>query len=1078
MNVQQAVTGIVRISGPGTCTGTLIAQNLVLTAAHCFDQATQCNYDGGQYPCPGHNPQIYSGKITIRLDNQTAPGFVIPHPEVQASPQTVFIHPRWMQGENSMAFFDLAVVRLTEASGERVLSRKLFRPLRVPWKDPTNAWTGAPPTGCTSTIDSQLKQACNWVGHTYFQAGYGCIAAGCELGLGQQLPVGKRPIAFLGMFAAYDLFGGKYDNAALIGLDATGGFTEAAPGDSGSAAIVGTPVKPPDALEKYDWLYDEPSIVAVYGWHGQGGRMTYARMTAQYTKDWFTNQRFLDMDEDGIPGHQDLCPIDPSNGKVDPDDDGLNGTCDNCPTVSNIYQWDADHDGLGDACDPCPDGSGPNTDIDGDGWADACPTRKDNCPLKANPDQKDDDHDGVGDLCDACPGGDDHVDTDHDGLADHCDLCDGTSDADGDGKGDACDLCPCDTTGTNDPDGDGICTQWTPGLPSKSNLCLILIGSVSVDNCPSVRNENQKNDNVVSEVVRQAAPMGNACDPVPVPITKPKFTWFYPAASVVQNDLDSLALEPIGSHSTGFAGTTVPAGDERAVWVPSTAYRYCHRSPLYDVRCFKNDEAVGDGWLTHNGLVLTRAAETGFSWWHRVTMDRYGVTIPPDGNDTAILFQTGKSYPRTWKYQDDWSYWAAHFFAWPNLPIPETEGGKLGRFWLHANTGVGMTDLTKGTGAHFKQGLLTPADELANYYLDLDPSRRTRLPKFEPKMADWKPGWYFAYRACATCPPYWNGRSHYLPFESQVIVENPAQPGEIGVLVPGGIYALDTAEVGPGLRASLSDTSLRWLDAAEPNPMVGRGGSAPEAIALSADGTIVSETVLLRDGKLLGLADLIRDPIHGPVAGASAQSVTPAAPSPRVQFGAAYSRALGRLFLVGGTDSTSHEPTREVWTQSLDDRLWKRVATTGYEPETVLATTYSTGDGRLWVLDERAFGPVRIARLARIDPVTGKHETVGAWPRLRLFDRHWLVVDRDGSVLVAASSAKLRKHMIVRVRVDAPHPRVGGVYVGGFEITGPPVVDEEGYWLIGFSRAGGPRVERLTDLKARPGDWGDVGGCL
>ena len=184
-------------------------------------------------------------------------------------------------------------------------------------------------------------------------------------------------------------------------------------------------------------------------------------------------------------------------GNLDLDDDGLSGCVDNCPLAYNPDQIDADADGVGDACDACP---GYDDKIDPE--RDAVPTGCDNCPATFNPDQADADGDAAGDVCDAC------TDTDQDGFRnagypgtgcplDNCptDYNPGQEDGDGDGVGNLCDNCltiPNSSQSDFDQDGIGdVCDECTdsdedgfgnPGYPA--NTCL-------PDNCPNNYNPDQ-----------------------------------------------------------------------------------------------------------------------------------------------------------------------------------------------------------------------------------------------------------------------------------------------------------------------------------------------------------------------------------------------------------------------------------------------------------------------------------------------------------------------------------------------------------------------------------------------------------
>ena len=95
-----------------------------------------------------------------------------------------------------------------------------------------------------------------------------------------------------------------------------------------------------------------------------------------------------DTDADGEANGVDPCPFH-ANDASDRDADGIPDACDSCPDHPDARGTDLDGDGYGDACDP---------DADGDGTS----NEQDLCPLLALPEDFDQDQDGVGDRCDPC----------------------------------------------------------------------------------------------------------------------------------------------------------------------------------------------------------------------------------------------------------------------------------------------------------------------------------------------------------------------------------------------------------------------------------------------------------------------------------------------------------------------------------------------------------------------------------------------------------------------------------------------------------------------------------------------------
>jgi OmpA-OmpF porin, OOP family len=129
-----------------------------------------------------------------------------------------------------------------------------------------------------------------------------------------------------------------------------------------------------------------------------------------------------DMDKDGTPDNQDVCPSIPGPqltwGCPDKDGDGTSDVEDKCPDIAGVLRFhgcpvpDSDKDGINDEEDKCPGLAGtikyhgcPVPDTDGDQISDEA----DLCPDKAGPVEfngcpiPDSDGDGLNDKEDKCP---------------------------------------------------------------------------------------------------------------------------------------------------------------------------------------------------------------------------------------------------------------------------------------------------------------------------------------------------------------------------------------------------------------------------------------------------------------------------------------------------------------------------------------------------------------------------------------------------------------------------------------------------------------------------------------------------
>lgn len=100
----------------------------------------------------------------------------------------------------------------------------------------------------------------------------------------------------------------------------------------------------------------------------------------------------------------------------------------------------------------------------------------------------------------------------------------------------------------------------------------------------------------------------------------------------------------------------------------------------------------------------------------------------------------------------------------------------------------------------------------------------------------------------------------------------------------------------------------------------------------------------------------------------------------------------------------------------------------------VLAETYHPTEHALYLVDQLSQAPAKskgggvstLARLLRVDVFSGALQQLGSWLRFGVVhDRHFLVVDRDGALLLVATSALAGKHVVVRLSTFAGQDAIG-----------------------------------------------------
>jgi hypothetical protein len=221
--------------------------------------------------------------------------------------------------------------------------------------------------------------------------------------------------------------------------------------------------------------------------------------------------------------------------------------------------------------------------------------------------------------------------------------------------------------------------------------------------------------------------------------------------------------------------------------------------------------------------------------------------------------------------------------------------------------------------------------------------------------------------------------------------------------------------------------------------------------------------------------DLCGDATAGATLALAENPGVPALPAPRSGFASVYSRSLDRLFIAGGRDLAG----------ALLHDLWTGRPTGGFvrlpleqSLGEVLAATYDPAGRRLYLVDRalpkgaKKMGKLlpHSVRLLRVNPFDATVAVVATWPSLGLFDRYFLTADRDGGLLIAASSTLAHKHAIVRLAL--PLVKVTAIELESRQLASAPIADPAGYVRVTREKKTGrllPERFELPTGEASPG---------
>ncbi len=693
-------------------------------------------------------------------------------------------------------------------------------------------------------------------------------------------------------------------------------------------------------------------------------------------------------------------------------------------------------------------------DIDGDGlsWP------EDLCPYNFDRDNANRDHDALGDLCDPCP--------DFAGPAPHY----------------------------GDFDRDGVCDN--------------------LDNCFGVYNPRNRNTNLISEEVSKSKLYwGDECDPVPTPAFDVRETveergcdgaspgFCTSSRRVERTDLD---IRPLGSHQPP-APKPAPAREDNSV-VPVDSvpleFRFCQDQleAVPPIKC--GDPKNIDDDLAYRAPTL--ALEKKEDAWHRVTLlrpewrkdamkkDQY--RLAPGFTHTTQManrsFNEGESQgsrPRGFRWEWDWE---ADYTRWRdagmmvNLPAPPVGGlfptlsfePLKGRFWIHADTKAGSApEFDVGTGVHDK--------ELSNAYQDLIPFSLTN-GVHGPVATDLRRIYLRRiFDILDLVDPQYRTELSVFAAGQQLVVLQAAR-GRLAPRIAGDVVSPRLTDL---LRGSLGDVvavgsweSVRGTESSVASNSL--EAATPSALILSADGTSILDGVVLQGGQALAWSELrevaavavgVRaDAPVGLEEGGSSSVLGRGLPEPRQGFVPLYAPRENRLFLVGG-EAADGLPAGDVWFGRPGSDLSRLTAPGALG--TVLAAAHAPQREALFVVDEtRTYGRQshKERRLLRVDTTTGEVDVLIALPAIGKSRLRDLVIEPDGTLLLAFSDERAGLHALLRLDAEDGVPL--GFLLGEGALAGALVPGPEGARRLIREADGTVRVD---DVAEGPGElagplWG------
>jgi hypothetical protein len=149
------------------------------------------------------------------------------------------------------------------------------------------------------------------------------------------------------------------------------------------------------------------------------------------------------------------------------------------------------------------------------------------------------------------------------------------------------------------------------------------------------------------------------------------------------------------------------------------------------------------------------------------------------------------------------------------------------------------------------------------------------------------------------------------------------------------------------------------------------------------------------------------------------------------------------VLIVGGL-LANDTPAREIWQYLPIENRWVKIPVQGTVPGRVLATAYSRSDRVVFVLDELQFGPVKWARLIKVELGAGHASMIGLWPRRKLIDRVFMTVGPNGELVILGSSTSKKRYYGVLLNASFQGLNPAGGVIGKGAVSLRPTLTVRG----------------------------------